>query len=265
MSLFYYKEHNLDDFKDKIGIFAGVFTAFVSGFFATMNLTIQNHNPGLTIFLYSITIISIIAIVIVGIIKFSKPKDYNSVINEIIDTKEKIDKIHFCDIKAKQTTSAKNIILSLNRKILNLFCDTLTHYCKEWTISINPNLERTEPVIYFREILDEISSENQKLLEETIEQNNIDKLSDVDFKKYKKNKLQLFLTNALNIRNSMYSDDICIVPLNYFIRANSKIMDDICEDELYKLLEQFREITIEENKNIEFLEEQIEKLKGLIK
>ena len=115
-------------------------------------------------------------------------------------------------------------------------------------ISINPNLERTEPVIYFREILDEISSENQKLLEETIEQNNIDKLSDVDFKKYKKIQTSIILNNALNIRNIMYSDDICLVPLNYFIKANGKTMDDLCEDELYKLLERFREITIEENK-----------------
>ena len=252
----------MEEFKDKIGIFAGVFAAFVSGFFATMNLTIQNHNSGLTIFLYSITIISIIAIVVFGIIKFSKQKDFNPVINEILDTKEKIDKIHFCDIKTKQTNSAKNIVLLLNRKILDLFCDTLTQYCKEWTISINPNLERTEPVIYFREILDEISTENQKLLEETIEQNNIDILSDVDFKKYKKSKLQLFLTNALNIRNSMYSDDICIVPLNYFIRANSKIMDDICEDELYKLLDNFREISIEENKKIQGLNKKLEILKS---
>jgi len=251
----------LEEIKDKIGIFAGALTAFVSGFFATMNLTIQNHNQGLTIFLYSITIISIIAIVVFSIIKFSKQKDFSPVIKEILDVKEKIDKIHYIDIKAKQTNSAKNIILPLNRKILNLFCDTLTQYCKERTISINPNLERTEPVIYFREILDEISSENQKLLEETIEQNNIDKLSDVDFKKYKKSKLQLFLTNALNIRNIMYSDDICLVPLNYFIRANGKIMDDLCEDELYKLLERFREITIEENKKIQELNEKMECLK----
>ena len=87
-------------------------------------------------------------------------------------------------------------------------------------------------------------------------------MSDTDFKKYKKSKLQLFLTNALNIRNSMYSDDICIVPLNYFIRANSKIMDDICEDELYKLLDNFREISIEENKKIQVLNEKLEILKS---
>ncbi len=251
----------MEEIKDKIGIFAGALTAFVSGFFATMNLTIQNHNQGLTIFLYSITITSIIAIVVFSIIKFSKQKDFFPIIKEILDVKEKIDKIHFIDIKAKQTNFAKNIILPLNRKILNLFCDTLTQYCKERMISINPNLERTEPVIYFREILDEISSENQKLLEETIEQNNIDKLSDVDFKKYKKSKLQLFLTNALNIINIMYSDDICLVPLNYFIKANGKTMDDLCEDELYKLLERFREITIEENKKIQELNEKMECLK----
>jgi hypothetical protein len=38
-------------------------------------------------------------------------------------------------------------------------------------------------------------------------------------------------------------------------------MDDLCEDELYKLLERFRKITIEENKKIQELNEKMECLK----
>ena len=255
----------MDFNKDKLSIAAGIATAFVTGFFATVNLTIQNHNTGLTIFLYSITIISIISIGLVILIKFLKNKDYSSIIKEIVDTKEVIDLIHLVTIREKQLNSAKNLIMSLNRKILDLFSNCLNQYCKENSININPNIERTEAFIYFREILDEIQSENQKLLDETIEQNNIDKMNDIEFLKYKKEKYRLFLTTATNVRNSMYSNEICIVPLVYFTNSTGKLASEFCEDHIYKMLDQFREISIVENKNIKFLEGRIEDLKSQIK
>lgn len=251
----------MEDNKNKISIFAGVITAIVTGLFGTMNLAIQNNNPGISIVLYTLTLISLIMIILLFVLKRFKSADKSTEINELLNIQKEIDKILLIRIRYKQCITAENILFRMNRTILNLFTEALKIYCDEKKIEMTPHIERTEPFLYYREVLDEINEENKNLLKSTIEQNNFNKLSEKEFEKYKEEKFQLFLANAESVRNAKYSDEICIVPMDYLLEKKDKEIRDICKLSLYSMLDKIREITILEYETIEELHGKLNALK----
>jgi len=251
----------MEDSKNKVSMFAGIITAIVTGLFGTMNLAIQNNNPTVSIILYTLTLISLIMIIVLFILKRVKINDRINEINELITIQQEIDKIHLIRIRYKQCLTAENILFRMNRTILNLFTEALKLYCDEKKIEITPHIERAEPFLYYREILEEINEENKNLLKTTIEQNNFNKLSDKEFERYKEEKYQLFLANAESVRNAKYSDEICIVPMDYLLQKKDKEIRDVCKLSLYTMLDKIREITILEYEAIDELQGKLNTLK----
>ncbi|HOV12664.1 MAG TPA: hypothetical protein PK771_00090 [Spirochaetota bacterium] len=251
----------MEDSKNKVSMFAGIITAIVTGLFGTMNLAIQNNNPTVSIILYTLTLISLIMIIVLFILKRVKINDRINEINELITIQQEIDKIHLIRIRYKQCLTAENILFRMNRTILNLFTEALKSYCDEKKINITPHIERAEPFLYYREILEEINEENKNLLKTTIEQNNFNKLSDKEFERYKEEKYQLFLANAESVRNAKYSDEICIVPMDYLLQKKDKEIRDVCKLSLYTMLDKIREITILEYEAIDELQGKLNALK----
>ncbi|HOV12709.1 MAG TPA: hypothetical protein PK771_00320 [Spirochaetota bacterium] len=251
----------MEDNKNKVSMFAGIITAVVTGLFGTMNLAIQNNNPTVSIILYTLTLISLIMIIVLFILKRVKINDRINEINELITIQQEIDKIHLIRIRYKQCLTAENILFRMNRTILNLFTEALKLYCDEKKIEITPHIERAEPFLYYREILEEINEENKNLLKTTIEQNNFNKLSDKEFERYKEEKFQLFLANAESVRNAKYSDEICIVPMDYLLQKKDKEIRDVCKLSLYTMLDKIREITILEYEAIDELQGKLNTLK----
>jgi len=251
----------MEDNKNKISIYAGVVTAIVTGLFGTMNLAIQNNNPTISIILYSITVISVVSIVILFIVKKTKRDNRIIDINELLTLQKEIDRILLIRIRYKQCLAAENILFRMNRSILNLFTEALKSYCDEKKIDISPHIERAEPFLYYREILEEINEENKNLLKTTIEQNNFNKLSDKEFEKYKEEKYQLFLANSESVRNAKYSEEICIVPMDYLLQKKDKEIRDVCKLSLYTMLDKIREITILEYEALEELQGKLNTLK----
>ncbi len=255
----------MENNKNKISMFAGIITAVVTGLFGTMNLAIQNNNPGISIVLYTLTLISLVMIIVLFILKKTRNNDKIVDLNEIINLQKEIDRILLIKIRYKQCLTAENILFRMNRTILNLFTETLRMYCEEKKIEMTPHIERAEPFLYYREILEEINEENKSLLKSTIEQNNFNKLSDKEFEKYKEDKFQLFLANAESVRNARYSDEICVVPMDYLLQKRDKEIRDICKLSLYSMLDKIREITILEYQAIEELQAKLNTLKQKLK
>ena len=251
----------MEDNKNKISIYAGVVTAIVTGLFGTMNLAIQKNNPTVSIILYTLTLISLIMIIVLFILKRIKSNDKIIDLNELLTLQKEIDRISLIRIRYKQCLAAENILFRMNRSILNLFTEALKSYCEEKKIDISPHIERAEPFLYYREILEEINEENKNLLKTTIEQNNFNKLSDKEFEKYKEEKYQLFLANSESVRNSKYSEEICIVPMDYLLQKKDKEIRDVCKLSLYTMLDKIREITILEYEAIEELQGKLNTLK----
>jgi hypothetical protein len=247
--------------KEKLSIYAGIITALITGLTGTMNLSIQNHNRLISIILYSITVVSVLIAVIVFILRKTQKKDNNSVLEEILQLQKEIDYIQFIRIKNKQFSEADNILFRMNRSILNYYMDSLQKYCEENNIELDSQPERTEPFLYFKEIQEEISNENKNILKQTIDRNNLDKLTEKEFRKYKLEKFRLFCANAETIRNAKYSNEICIVPLDYHLDfAGSKIYET-SKNELFAIMDSLREITIKEYRAIEECQSKLNVLK----
>ena len=243
----------------------GIITAVISGLFATMNLSLEKNNPLLSITLYAFTLICVVVVIIAYILKKSKGKHNTSNFEGIIRIQEEIDSIHLIETRAKQFTAVDNILFRLNRKILNLFIEALKKYCSETNHFLNTNIERSEPFLYYKEIIEEISEDNKKILRSTIQQNNLDKISAPDYETYKDGKIQLFWANAENIRNAKYSDEICIVPLDYLIAHHNQTLTDLWQNELSIMFDQIRDISIKESARIKELNNQLQDLKNKLK
>jgi len=251
----------MEDDKSKKTVYAGIITAIVTGLFGTMNLAIQNNSPLISIVLYSLTLVSLIMLVVLFILKRLKINNRIADLNELLSLQKEIDRILLIRIRYKQCLAAEGILLRMNRSILNLFSQALKSYCEENRIELTPQAERSEPFIYFKEVLDEITEQNKTLLKTTIEQNNFNKLTIKEFDVYKEEKYQIFLANAESVRNTRYSDEICIVPMDYFLEKKGKEMKEICKLSIYVMLDKLRDITIREYITIEELQT---KLNGLI-
>jgi hypothetical protein len=237
----------------------GILAVVVSGFFATINLTLKQTHPGLTIILYGITLLAGLLIFFATRSLWGSRSDLTGKVSRILSLKEELDRIRFCTIRERQIKAAETALFRLNRKLLDYFKAALGAYCLRQGIKLDGNPETSEPVLCYKELLEEIVVVNQHYLSTlVIEENHLDQLNPDEFTRYREEKLSLLQTNAENCRNLRYPENICIIPLEELSESAGSMMKTLCYDEYTLLFNKFREISINENNQIRKKEIEVE-------